>query len=132
MTSSEVSEDQFNDEKLLFPVKVKCFYFQRKVSCFYRLTQRTHNITFVYPGQEASEGGVGVRRGCGRGFCHQCRHHRGRSVCLGFFLYSGVKGGAYQRPNRLQAASQTGYAADLIWKFTVLMKCSVSVLVLRM
>lgn len=96
----------------------------------YQLTWKCNLfIFFLNSGQEASARGGGFWRWHWRGFRHQCWHHRGRSLCLSFFLYRGVEGGAYQRANRLQAASQTGYTANLIWKFTVLTKCSISVLV---
>lgn len=79
-------------------------------------------LSLFSSGQEASARGGGVRRRSGRGSCHQCGHHRGRSLCFSLFLYSRVEGGAYQRANRLQAPPQTGYTANLIWKFTVLIK----------
>lgn len=73
-------------------------------------------------GKEASAGGGGVWRRCGRGFCHWRWHDGKRSLRLSFFIHSHVENRAHQRANWLQATSQTCHAADTVREFTVLSK----------
>lgn len=87
------------------------------------------HLPFLVKGSKASAGGGRVRRWCGRGLCHWCWHHRGWGHCLSFFLFCRIEGGAHQWANRLQAASKTCHTADIVWKFTVLIKSFVSVII---